>query len=149
VIEDAKADPPELDPAELMAAQRFGVIDALGAADPADAQTSVHTYLDLEERIIVDMAERVAPDEDYEVPSREHVQQLRSAPTRSNADRSRARELFDRHVRETEDMFHALWTHLDATGRHDVASALEEARLSREEFDQSPPSHGAQSRGGR
>jgi len=125
-----------LDPARIMAAQRAHIVDALDSEDAEDASEAVRTYLDLEERIIVDMAERVVPEE--ELPSSADIdlrEELLAEDNATAASRGRSRVLFDRHVRETDPLFRALWKHLDERQHRDLAAALEEARLSRDEAE--------------
>jgi hypothetical protein len=85
----------------------------------------VRTHLDLEERIIVDMAERAVPEEELPSPANADVQEaLRAEDNASSVSRARSRMRFDRHVRETDPLFRALWTHLDESQQRDQATSV-------------------------
>jgi hypothetical protein len=132
-----------LDPFETVAAQQARVERVLDEGRPEPSREAVRSYLDVEDRIIFDTAERIAPELDDEVATArtKRAEVLRHLDHGASVPSVRA--LFDRHVEETEGLFRALWSHLDAAGRDDVAGALEEARLSREEADVDVPARPA------
>jgi hypothetical protein len=125
----------ERDPAAVLATQRARVAQALDAGETEGAKQQLETYLDMEERVLFDIAARVLIDRDDHIEAaREHrADVLRVAS--SMTDVATLRSLLDRHVELTDALFRELWTRLDETGADDLAAALEEARLSREEPD--------------
>jgi hypothetical protein len=137
--DDRPTDARGLDPTAIIAEQQARVARALEHGPPDESRAAVRDYLDVEDRIIFDTAERAAPSLDDKVAAARanRAEVLRRIERDRRLDR--VRDMFDRHVRETDGLFRSLWAHLDETARDDVAGALEEARLSREEADTNLP----------
>ena len=132
---EGEGDARGLDPTDVVADHQARVHDALESGEPEVSREELRTYLDVEDRIILDVAERVGPEFDDDVAAARAQRDEVLHKLDRDAEASSVRVLFDRHVRQTDSLFRALWSHLDETGRDDVAGALEEARLSREEAD--------------
>lgn len=137
--DDRPTDAWGLDPANIIAEHQARVARALEHGPPEQSREAVRNYLDVEDRIVFDVAERTAPALDDQVAAARAARAEVLRRVERDQPLNRVRDMFDRHVRDTDPLFRSLWAHLDETARDDVAGALEEARLSREEADTDLP----------
>lgn len=118
-----------------------GLILDAAASDTLGTQAGegtgpVDTYLDLEERIVFDLTERVVPGGDDLVAEARARHRAILSSLAGGSSGAETRRLVAAHVHEARTtVYPQLLDHLDPPGREDLAAALEEARLSRQEAD--------------